>query len=61
MAADGYGAGKVSGFNGEESVTIHTADTQKSFLFDKEPSPEELAEKAHKHFSDISKERDMKH
>jgi len=61
MAADGYGAGRVVGDQDGEEVIIRTSDTQKSFLFSKEPSPEELAKEAEKHFRRISKERDMTH
>ncbi len=61
MAADGYGTGRVIGDQDGEEVVIKTSDTQKSFLFPKEPSPEMLAREAHKHFSRISKERDMTH
>lgn len=61
MAADGYGSGKVVGETGSESVIIRTADTQKSFLFDKEPEVKELVEEARKRLASVSKERDMQH
>jgi len=61
MAADGYGAGRVVGMHGGEDVVIRTSDTQKSFLFSKEPHPKELAVEADRHFLRVSIERDMKH
>jgi len=61
MAADGYGSGKVIGVAHSETVIIRTSDTQKSFLFDKEPMVEEIANEARKRFKAISKERDMQH
>ena len=61
MAADGYGRGKVVGIENGDEVVIKTSDTQKSFLHDKEPIPEELAAKARIQFEKVSKERDMKH
>lgn len=61
MAADGYGTGRVVGDSDGEEVIIRTSDTQKSFLFPKDPQPEELAKEAEKHFRRISKERDMTH
>ena len=61
MAADGYGSGKVVGEAGDESVIIRTSDTQKSFLFSKEPVPEELAAEVRRRFTLISEERNMQH
>jgi hypothetical protein len=61
MAADGYGSGRVMGVHDGEDVVIRTSDTQKSFLFSKEPHPEELAIEADRHFQRVSTERDMKH
>lgn len=61
MAADGYGRGKVVGYEGNTLVTIKTAESKKSFLFGKDPSPYDLMLEAHKQFVAISKERDMKH
>lgn len=61
MAADGYGSGKVVGMAKHETVIIRTADTQKSFLFDKEPESEKLASEAQRYLASISDERDMKH
>ncbi len=61
MAADGYGAGKVVGISRSETVIIRTADTQKSFLFDKDPAIQELAAEARRKFKAISNERDMQH
>ncbi len=61
MAADGYGSGRVVGTHDGEDVVIRTSDTQKSFLFSKEPHPDELAIEANRHFQRVSIERDMKH
>jgi len=61
MAADGYGRGKVIGMENGEEVIIKTSDTQKSFLYEKEPEPQGLAAKAKSHFDKVSSERDMKH
>lgn len=61
MAADGYGRGKVVGFEGGDEVVIKTSDTQKSFLHEKEPDPDELAVKAKSQFDKVSNERDMMH
>lgn len=61
MAADGYGKGAVTGQEGNAQVTIRTGDNQKSFLFPKEPSPDELALNAIQLFERINKERDMRH
>ncbi len=61
MAADGYGHGKVIGKTKGSDVVIRTSETQKSFLFAKEPLPDALARESSFHFSRISKERDMGH
>lgn len=61
MAADGYGRGKVVGIESGDEVVIKTSDTQKSFLHDKEPEPNELAVKAKYQLDKVSNERDMKH
>lgn len=61
MAADGYGSGKVVGNSRSETVIIRTADTQKSFLFDKQPEIKELAVEVRRKFMSISNERDMRH
>lgn len=61
MAADGYGSGKAIGLEGDHEVVVRTSDTQKSFLFSKEPVPEELARAAHAQFSRVSEERNMEH
>lgn len=61
MAADGYGRGKVVGIESGDEVVIKTSDTQKSFLYDKEPKPNELAVKAKSQLDKVSNERDMKH
>lgn len=61
MAADGYGSGRVVGEQDGEDVTIRTSDAQKTFLFSKEPVPDDLAEEVEKHFRRTSAERDMRH
>jgi hypothetical protein len=61
MAADGYGTGKAVGNEGEQEVIVRTSDSQKSFLFEKEPQPELLATATRTHFERVSKERDMGH
>lgn len=61
MAADGYGSGKVTGFEGDAEVVVKTSDSQKSFLFDKEPHIEELVKAVEMQFRHVSAERDMGH
>ena len=61
MAADGYGRGKVVGYENDTLVIVKTSESQKSFLFDKEPNPTLLMKEAYKQFESVSKERDMKH
>ena len=61
MSADGYGAGKVVGVQGDTQVVIRTSDTQKSFLYSKTPEPAELAAAAEVQFSAVSSERDLRH
>ena len=61
MAADGYGKGKVAGFEGDVEVVFRTSDSQKSFLFLKDPAPYDLVRVASAQFSKISDERDMRH
>lgn len=61
MAADGYGRGKVVGYEDDSLVTIRTADTQKSFLFPKDPIAVDLAKEALKYFRKITKQRNMRH
>ena len=61
MAADGYGSGKAVGTENDHEVIVRTSESQKSFLFDKEPNPEDLAIIAHEQFKRVSTERDMKH
>ena len=61
MAADGYGRGKVIGIENGDEVIIKTSDTQKSFLHEKEPEPQELAVKTKSQFDKVTSERDMKH
>jgi hypothetical protein len=61
MAADGYGSGKAVGTEGGHEVVVRTSESQKSFLFEKEPEPELLAKAARAQFERVSTERDMKH
>lgn len=62
MAADGYGHGRVVGTDSEDvEIAIRTSDTQKNFLFDKEPIPEELAAKVLGLLSAVTHERNMQH
>ena len=62
MAADGYGIGKVAGEdNNGEIIEVRTRDVQKSFLFEKDPSPDFLARKANEEFIKVSEERKMEH
>lgn len=61
MAADGYGSGKAIGTEGDHEIVVRTSESQKSFLFDKEPRPELLAAIAQSQFQRVSDERDMKH
>ncbi len=61
MAADGYGVGKVEGKHEDADVVIRASDTQKSFMFEKDPAPDGLAEAAAKHLAQVSAERDMRH
>lgn len=61
MAADGYGSGKATGIENGSTVVIRTAESQKSFLFEKQPVAEALATTARDHFERLSSERDMRH
>lgn len=61
MAADGYGNGKAVGTEGEHEVVVRTSESQKSFLYEKEPEPELLARIARLQFERVSNERDMRH
>lgn len=61
MAADGYGSGRITGYEGETEVVIRTADSQKSFLFNKEPIVSELVQEVEIQFCRVSIERDMDH
>ncbi len=61
MAADGYGHGSVVGISKGKEVIIRTTETHKSFIYTKEPQPNDFAKEVGEHFSRISKERDMGH
>jgi len=61
MAADGYGTGKAVGTEDGQEVVVRTSESQKSFLFEKQPQPESLAVATRNQFERVSEERDMKH
>jgi hypothetical protein len=61
MAADGYGKGKAVGEEKGQEVIIRTSESQKSFLFDKEPHSKDLAAEARQQFLRVNSERDMNH
>ncbi len=61
MAADGYGKAKIEGVEDEKTVIIHTRENQKSFVFDKEPTPDELYERAFAELKSINDERYLDH
>jgi hypothetical protein len=61
MAADGYGNGKAVGDEDGHEVIVRTSESQKSFLFEKDPQPDRLAAAARLQFQRISEERDMSH
>jgi len=61
MASDGYGSGKVIGNDEGKKVVIRTSDTQKSFLYSKDPEIQELALLVREKFKAVSEERDMDH
>ena len=61
MAADGYGNGKAVGMEGEHEVVVRTSESQKSFLFEKEPRAAGLAAVAQQQFARVNVERDMGH
>lgn len=61
MAADGYGRGSITGIEDSSEILIRTSDTQKCFLFDKEPDPDALAQKVLMQLSSVSHERNMRH
>jgi len=61
MAADGYGRAKLEGIKGNHIIIIRTSENMKSFLFEKDPDPEELYEQAKALFEEINKERYMEH
>lgn len=62
MATDGYGKGKVVGVDADNhEIVIHTSETQRSFLFCKDPDLQQFAEEAYHQLALISKERRMSH
>ncbi|CUI34351.1 hypothetical protein [Achromobacter xylosoxidans] len=61
MAADGYGAGIVKGKRKGELVVIRTSETAMNFMFEKNPQPYGLYERALELFDRIEKLRHMEH
>ena len=62
MATDGYGKGKVTGVDGNGSqIVVCTTETQKSFLFAKDPDGHQLAVETYRQHTTIIKERKMRH
>ena len=61
MAADGYGHGRVKGIEEGREVIIRTSENQKSFMFDGDPNPTLLFERAHSVFVRINEERGLEH
>ena len=62
MATDGYGKGKVSGVDGVGSrIVVCTTETQKSFLFAKDPDRHMLAMETYRQHTTIIEERKMRH
>lgn len=62
MATDGYGKGKVTGVDGNGSqIVVCTTETQKSFLFAKDPDCHMLAIETYRQHTTIMKERKMRH
>lgn len=62
MATDGYGRGQVVGVDADNAqVVVRTSDTQKSFLFEKEPVAQSLAEHVYQMLEHVSLERKMSH
>lgn len=62
MAADGYGSGFVKGMTAKNKpVVIHTAETQRSVSFAKDPDVDLFAKRMLEEFIAISEERQMKH
>ena len=62
MATDGYGKGRVTGIDGNGSrIVVCTTETQKSFLFAKDPDIHLLAMETYRQHTTIVKERKMRH
>jgi len=61
MAADGYGKARIEGVEDKKTVIIHTRENQKSFVFGKEPTPDELYERAFAELQAINDERYLDH
>jgi hypothetical protein len=61
MAADGYGRGYVRGEQGGETVVVRTTESIKTFRAEKNPSPEELYQRALSEFEMVRTERQMEH
>jgi len=61
MAADGYGRGKIVGIEQSQRVTIRTSENHKSFLHEKEPTPDDLFKVAYDEFRKLSDDRQLDH
>ncbi|MDI6727791.1 MAG: hypothetical protein QMD44_02545 [Thermodesulfovibrionales bacterium] len=61
MAADGYGRAKVEGQESKKTIVIRTSENQRSFLFKREPDPEELLKITYDEFKRINDERYLEH
>jgi len=61
MAADGYGHARVTGIEDRREVVIRTSDNQKSFMFEGDPNPALLFERAEGVFRGINEERGLEH
>ena len=62
MATDGYGRGKITGVDGNGSqIVVCTTETQKSFLFAKDPDGHQLAIETYRQHTTIIEERKMRH
>jgi len=62
MATDGYGRGKVTGIDSSGSqIVVCTTETQKSFLFAKDPDHHQLALETYRQHTTIITERNMRH
>lgn len=61
MAMDGYGSGRIVGYQHRNEVVIRTQDVVQSFRLDANAPPEELARKADRILTEINLHRELKH